>query len=121
MITPDGSVTQENDVEFEDVEVSSSLKRLRNRPSDWLDSDDLQGYSSGAHVAPTDAGSSHQTTDAQRLAQMLQDQLDAINKEIKLIQVIIAHHTFYGPIPIIFCTERSVADVTPSRSVAFSA
>ncbi|CAI2729916.1 unnamed protein product [Schistosoma spindalis] len=64
---------------------SSSLKRIQRKisGSDWVDSDG-DTTTSPISRGPSEIGTSN--TDAQRLALLIQNQLDAINKEIKMIQ-----------------------------------
>lgn len=65
---------------------SSSLKRIQRKigGSDWVDSD---GDTTTSPVSRGQSEIGTSNTDAQRLALLIQNQLDAINKEIKMIQV----------------------------------
>ncbi|GAA55358.1 liprin-alpha-3 [Clonorchis sinensis] len=73
---------QGDDGEFDELGATGSMTRNRRRQqTDWLDNDVLETPSQ-RHGSELMANA----TDAQRLALMLQEQLDAINKEIKLIQ-----------------------------------
>ncbi|CAL8106434.1 unnamed protein product [Calicophoron daubneyi] len=76
-----GNQIMNGEVTFDDSEVSGSLKRAQRQSSDWMENDETGA--SDNHPNSDVVGS---TTDAQRLALMLQDQLDAINREIKHIQ-----------------------------------
>ncbi|CAH8579335.1 unnamed protein product [Schistosoma rodhaini] len=64
---------------------SSSLKRIQRKigGSDWIDSD---GDTTTSPVSRGQSEIGTNNTDAQRLALLIQNQLDAINKEIKMIQ-----------------------------------
>ncbi|CAH8545613.1 unnamed protein product [Schistosoma mattheei] len=64
---------------------SSSLKRIQRKigGSDWVDSD---GDTTTSPVSRGQSEIGTSNTDAQRLALLIQNQLDAINKEIKMIQ-----------------------------------
>ncbi|TGZ62406.1 hypothetical protein CRM22_007449 [Opisthorchis felineus] len=73
---------QGDDGEFDELGTTGSVMRNRRRQqTDWLDND-VSESPSQRHGSELMANA----TDAQRLALMLQEQLDAINKEIKLIQ-----------------------------------
>uniref|UniRef100_A0A5K4FAX0 Liprin-alpha CC2 domain-containing protein n=1 Tax=Schistosoma mansoni TaxID=6183 RepID=A0A5K4FAX0_SCHMA len=81
----DQTLLDNEEVNLDELENnSSSLKRIQRKigGSDWIDSD-------GDTTSPVSRGQSEigtSNTDAQRLALLIQNQLDAINKEIKMIQ-----------------------------------
>ncbi|CAH8583257.1 unnamed protein product [Heterobilharzia americana] len=68
----------------DELDNNNSLKRIKRKvnSSDWTDTDN--DATSPVNRGQSDLGSAN--TDAQRLALMIQNQLDAINKEIKMIQ-----------------------------------
>ncbi|CAH8854017.1 unnamed protein product [Trichobilharzia szidati] len=73
--------------ELDSSNNSNSLKRIKRNVgnSDWLDNTDNEAATSPVSRGQSDLGTAA-NTDAQRLALMIQNQLDAINKEIKMIQ-----------------------------------
>ncbi|TNN10984.1 Liprin-alpha-2 isoform 2 [Schistosoma japonicum] len=81
----DQTLLDNQEVNLDDLDNNtSSLKRIKQKVSgsDWIDSDG--DTTSSASRGQSEIGTAN--TDAQQLALMIQNQLDAINKEIKMIQ-----------------------------------
>ncbi|CAH8585094.1 unnamed protein product [Schistosoma haematobium] len=82
----DQTLLDNEEVNLDELENnSSSLKRIQRKigGSDWVDSD---GDTTTSPVSRGQSEIGTSNTDAQRLALLIQNQLDAINKEIKMIQ-----------------------------------
>ncbi|XP_018651697.1 lar interacting protein (lip)-related protein [Schistosoma mansoni] len=82
----DQTLLDNEEVNLDELENnSSSLKRIQRKigGSDWIDSD---GDTTTSPVSRGQSEIGTSNTDAQRLALLIQNQLDAINKEIKMIQ-----------------------------------